>query len=255
MQNYKIVIQYDGTRYDGWQKQGNTDNTIQGKIEAVLKRMAGEEVEIAGAGRTDAGAHALGQVANFKLKKSMSQEDLQAYLNQYLPEDIVVTSVKKVNDRFHSRLTATGKQYDYRILNSPIGNPFTRKYTWKLEEELDFRAMREAAALLTGTHDYASFCSNRKMKKSTIRTVDSIEVNRIGGEIVISFHGEGFLYNMVRIMAGTIVEVGQGKRRPEEMTQILEQKNREAAGITAPAQGLFLMKVEYEKNPAVQRNC
>lgn len=245
MQNYKVIVRYDGTKYDGWQKQGNTADTIQGKLEAVLARLEGRAVEVIGSGRTDAGVHALGQTANFKLSEKRQAEEILIYMNQYLPEDIAVISIEEAGERFHSRFCAEGKLYRYRIHNSRIGNPFTRKYTWRLEEELDLNAMKQAAAYLTGTHDYMSFCSNKKIKKSTVRTVDTIQIERMGEEVVLSFHGDGFLYNMVRIMTGTLVEVGLGKRAPEEMTEILEKRERAAAGMTAPAQGLWLVEVEY----------
>lgn len=245
MINYKMVIAYDGSRYNGWQKQGNTKDTIQGKLEKVLEKLEGREVEVIGAGRTDAGVHALGQVANVKLESKINGETLLQYLNQYLPEDIAVLSVKEVPMRFHSRLNAMEKTYLYRIYRSEIPNPFIRKYTVTITEELDIEKMRMAAELLIGEHDFKSFCSLKKSKKSTIRTLYSITIEEIEKELRISVKGNGFLYHMVRIIIGTLLEVGTGKKKPEEIEQILEKGERQAAGKTAPAHGLFLKEVKY----------
>lgn len=246
--NIKIVLEYDGTRYDGWQKQGNTDNTIQGKIEAILYKWSGEETEIHGSGRTDAGVHARGQVANFHIdaKVCPNAEAAFDYLNQYLPEDIRVLCAEEVPERFHSRLLAIRKTYSYSVDMAPKKSVFERKYVWGLGEHLDLTAMRKAAEYFLGEHDFKSFCSNKKMKKSTVRTIQSIVIEERGSRVVISYTGNGFLYNMVRILTGTLVEVGCGKRKPEEMPMILEALNREAAGMTAPPEGLFLESVEYD---------
>lgn len=245
MINYKMVIAYDGSRYNGWQKQGNTKDTIQGKLEKVLEKLEGREVEVIGAGRTDAGVHALGQVVNVKLESKINEEMLLQYLNQYLPEDIAVLSVKEVPMRFHSRLNATEKTYLYRIYRSEIPNPFIRKYTVTITEELDIEKMRMAAEFLIGEHDFKSFCSLKKSKKSTVRTLYSITIEEIEKELRISVKGNGFLYHMVRIIIGTLLEVGTGKKKPEEIEQILEKGERQAAGKTAPAHGLFLKEVKY----------
>lgn len=245
MTNYKMVIQYDGTRYKGWQKQGNTEQTIQGKLEAVLEKMAGHPVEVQGSGRTDAGAHALGQVANFKLEEE--REGIRKYLNQYLPEDIAVLQVEKAEPRFHSRLSAVDKTYLYRIRTGDVSDVFNRKYIWQLEERLNLNAMREASKILLGEHDFTSFCGNRHMKKSAVRKIYQISIQEELGEIQIRFTGNGFLQNMVRILVGTLVEIGQGKRPVESMTGILEGRNRDLAGVTAPAEGLALESVSYEE--------
>ena len=178
--NLKLTIQYDGTRYDGWQRQGNTGNTIQGKLEGVLSRMAGEAVEIHGAGRTDAGVHALGQVASVRLPGTWEPGEVRAYLNRYLPEDIAVIGVEPAGERFHARLNAVGKTYRYAIRLGDAPDVFRRKYQLRVEETLDLAAMERAAAALTGRHDYRSFCSNRRFKKSTVRTVDAIRIVRRG---------------------------------------------------------------------------
>lgn len=246
MKNFKVTLMYDGSRYDGWQKQGNTENTIQGKIERLLSRSFGEPVEIAGAGRTDAGVHARGQVFHVKLKTELGAENLHERLNQYLPEDIAAVSVEEVDMRFHSRLNAKAKRYEYRIHNSSVGDPFMRKYYYMISEPLDLEAMREAAGLLTGTWDYQSFCSAKRTKKSTVRTVYKIELTQEREDIIFTFYGNGFLYHMVRILTGTLIEVGLGKRTPQSMREILEAGERSAAGFTAPAQGLCLAEVEYD---------
>ena len=245
MQNYKLILQYDGTRYNGWQRQGNTDNTIQGKLNEIISRYLGEEVDIAGSGRTDAGVHALAQVANFKTSKCFDKDKFMAEVNAFLPQDIRITTVEAVDERFHARLSALSKTYEYVIDNAPVADVFARKYSCRVEEALDVEKMREAAELLSGTHDYTSFCGNKKFKKSPVRTVTDIVIMESDGKIRIAFTGDGFLQNMVRIMAGTLIEVGLGKRDAASMPAILEEKSREAAGMMAPPEGLFLKEVRY----------
>lgn len=191
--NYRMDIQYDGTRYGGWQKQKDTDNTIQGKIEEVLGRMCGTPVSIQGAGRTDAGVHARGQVANVFLDTDKTCEEICRYLNQYLPEDIEITRVTKAEERFHSRLNAKEKVYQYRVVTGVHKNVFERKYQCPLHEDLDVKAMKQAAGYLEGTHDFKSFCSNKKMKKSSVRTIFCIEIEDLGQEVKLTFTGNGFL--------------------------------------------------------------
>lgn len=248
MRNLQMLIQYDGTRYQGWQSQKHTAQTIQGKLTHVLGKMTGESIELQGAGRTDAGVHARGQTANFHTETSLSCEEILSYVNQYLPEDIAVLKVEEAGPRFHSRLSAVGKTYVYRIWNSPLPNVFERRYMYQVREPLDKDAMEHAAGLLCGTHDFRAFCSNRRMKKSAVRRLDRIEFEEKGCELCLHFTGNGFLYHMVRILTGTLLETGLGKRRPEEMGQILESLDRERAGVTAPAQGLCLWQVEYPEN-------
>lgn len=245
MKNYKMILQYDGTRYDGWQKQGNTANTIQGKLEQVLERMCGEQVEVHGAGRTDAGVHAKGQTANFKLSGEWEAEQVRRYLNRYLPEDIEAISLEQAPERFHSRLSAEGKIYVYRMALGGAKHVFQRQQLWPVEGELDVEAMRRAASLLEGEHDFKSFCANRRMKKSTVRRIRRITLEELPGELRVTCEGNGFLYRMVRILIGTLLEVGRGLRRPEEMKVILEGRSRELAGPCAPARGLCLEKVIY----------
>ncbi len=245
--NYGLWIQYDGTRFEGWQRQKKSDQTIQGKIEAVLSRMFEEEIEIHGAGRTDAGVHALGQVANFHTQKKRDCDWIMKEMNRFLPEDIGILEVCVMPERFHSRLCAKEKIYCYRIGRAKEKNVFARKWVYGFYEPLDLEAMRKAARFLCGTKDYRSFCSNKRMKKSTVRTVSEIKMEEKDGEVWITFVGDGFLYHMVRILVGTLLEVGEGKKDPESMTEILEKKDRQYAGKTAPAQGLSLVRVQYEK--------
>ena len=245
MKNYRITVQYDGTRYRGWQVQKSTDATIQGKLEHVLSTLAGLPVEVIGSGRTDAGVHAVGQVANFHIDDVFSGEELMETLNRYLPEDIAVTEIAEVEERFHSRYHATSKTYCYRIHTSTVPNVFERKYVYTYTDALDVGKMQQAASFLMGTHDFASFCGNRHMKKSTVRTIIDIEFRRMEHELAIYYTGDGFLQNMVRILTGTLIEVGSGRRDPESMKDILAAKDREAAGYTAPPQGLRLEKVTY----------
>ena len=244
--NYKMILQYDGTRYDGWQRQGNTDRTIQGKLEAVLGRLAEETLEVHGSGRTDGGVHARGQVANFHLKQAREPEEIRAYLNRYLPEDICVLELTAAPERFHSRLNACRKTYRYQIWMDGKTDVFQRDYFYGLGKQLDIGQMERAAGTLLGTHDFKSFCGNKKMKKSTVRTIEKIEFEQSGSRLHIYFTGNGFLQQMVRILTGTLIEVGQGKCAPDKITRILDAQDRQAAGPTAPAQGLFLVNVGYE---------
>ncbi|MFR8033608.1 MAG: tRNA pseudouridine(38-40) synthase TruA [Lachnospiraceae bacterium] len=247
MKNIKFVLQYEGTRYDGWQKQGNTENTIQGKLEAVLSRLDGREVEVHGSGRTDAGVHAYGQTANAKLETEKSAEEIKEYVNAYLPKDIAVVDAGEVSMRFHSRLLAVSKTYRYRIRTGKDREVFSRNFVWHLGKPLDLSAMRMAAEKLVGTHDFLPFSSMKKGKKSTVRTIESITVEQVGEEVHLTFTGDGFLYHMVRILAGTLAEIGLGERSPQEIPEIFDARDRKKAGQMAPAQGLALMQVVYEK--------
>lgn len=246
MINYKMILQYDGSRYSGWQVQGNTEQTIQGKLQSVLEKMTGEEIEIHGSGRTDAGVHAMGQVANFKLQSAYEPEEIKRYCNQYLPEDIVVLEVSEVPLRFHSRLNAIKKTYCYRIFLGEKPDVFRRKYVTPVAENLDINKMKAAAEVLLGTHDFTSFCGNRHFKKSAVRTIYEIRLEEKKDELDIYFTGNGFLQNMVRILTGTLLEVGTGKQEVCEMKEILEGRNRSLAGTMAAAKGLVLVNVEYE---------
>ena len=243
--NYKLKISYDGSRYFGWEHQPDRE-TIQGKIETVLARMVDKDmVDLIGAGRTDAGVHARAMIANVHLDTPMSPEEIRDYANRYLPDDIVILEVREAADRFHARYKAVGKTYQYTCFDGPVKPVFDRKYYTPLDQELDVEAMQEAAHFLEGKHDYKSFCGNSRMKKSTVRIVDTITVRRRKGYVYLTFHGTGFLQNMVRIMSGTLIEVGLGRKRPEEVGEILEACDRKVAGPTAPAKGLCLLKVDY----------
>ena len=245
MYNYKLTIQSDGTRYRGWQVQGNTDLTIQGKLEGVLSRLTGQLVEVHGSGRTDAGVHALGQVANVKLPHPVEPSELLGELNRYLPADIGVIAAEPAPERFHARLNARSKTYRYRIWNSAIPNVLERSYLYVLPEPLDVAAMERAAADLVGTHDFRSFCGLKRFKKSTVRTITDISITQDGAEVRLEFTGNGFLMRMVRILAGTLVEVGLGQREADSMPAVLAAQDRAAAGPALPAQGLALVRVEY----------
>ena len=245
MPNYKLTIQYDGTRYKGWQKQVTTDATIQGKLQNIFEKMTGREADVQGSGRTDAGVHAKGQVAHVHLKGTWSEEEIKDYANLYLPEDIAVLNVKRVDERFHARLLAKTKTYEYRIAKGKKADVFERRYVQLVEEPLNVDKMREAAKKLEGEHDFKAFCGNPKMKKSTVRTLYRIEIAEDESEIRLRFTGSGFLQNMVRILTGTLVEVGLGEREPEDMERILESRKRENAGSTMPAKGLTLLEVRY----------
>ena len=248
MSTYCLTLQYDGTRYNGWQKQGNTSNTIQEKLETLLGRLFDSPVEIAGSGRTDAGVHALGQTASFRVPSVVcrySPEELLILINRYLPEDIRVLDCREMEERFHARLLAKSKIYEYRVDNGPWADVFSRRFALHVPEPLDTAAMQEAAARLTGTHDFKSFCSNQRMKKSTVRTLYAIDIIRRDPFVILRYQGSGFLYHMVRIIAGTLIRVGRGFYEPERVKEILESRKRTEAGVTAPPQGLVLTEIKY----------
>jgi tRNA pseudouridine38-40 synthase len=250
MKNVRLILQYEGTRYQGWQRQESSADTIQGKLEKVLSKMCEdtdpEGIVVAGSGRTDAGVHARRQVVNFHSHTEKEAKDILSYCNRYLPEDIVVTEAAEVSERFHSRLNTSGKCYHYQVVNSSIPDVFLRKYAFLVEEVLDVEAMKQAAALLVGEHDFKSFTSAKKGKKSTVRRIDVIQI-KTGKDHLLTFsvRGNGFLFHMVRIMMGTLLEVGMGKRTPQSMTALLQAKDREQAGFLAPAHGLTLWDVTY----------
>lgn len=245
MTNIKLTICYEGTRYKGWQRLGNNEMTIQGKLEDVLSKMTGEKIEIFGSGRTDAGVHALMQVANFQTDSEMTTKEIQDYCYRYLPDDIVVKKVEKAHEKFHSRYNVKSKSYVYKIYNGKYHDPFTRKHITHVSESLNIAQMKRAADLLTGEHDFSSFTSAKSKKKSRVREIYDIEINKNDKSIEIILRGNGFLHNMVRIIVGTLIEVGLGRMKPDEVLKILNKKDRKFAGPTAPAKGLFLHSVEY----------
>lgn len=242
--NYRLLVEYDGSRYSGWQRQpGKT--TIQGKLENVLGEMCGREVEVIGAGRTDSGVHAKGMVANVWLDTELSIEEIREYLNAYLPEDIAVREVKEASIRFHARYNASGKTYRYTCYDGKVKPVFDRKYCTHLNERPKMDPMRRGAEILQGEHDFQNFCSNPQMKKSTVRTVDRIEIERDGNYLYFTFHGDGFLQNMVRIMVGALLEMGCGRMTESQLIGVLDSSERQKAAPAAPAQGLCLMGVDY----------
>ncbi len=245
MGNYCLILQYDGTRYRGWQKQGNTDRTIQGKLETLLSRLLDQKVEAAGSGRTDAGVHALAQTVSFRADTPLSCDELLAALRRYLPEDIGAVSLREADPRFHARLSAKEKTYVYRVWNSAAPCVFERRFVYVFPDVLDLEAMRSAAARLTGRHDFSAFSTGKKTGKPAVRTLSALDVERIGEEVRLTFTADGFLYNMVRILTGTLLEVGRGDRTPESVEEILRSADRTTAGFTAPAQGLCLWEVRY----------
>jgi len=244
MRNLRLDICYDGTRYRGWQRLAGRDDTIQGKLETALSRILGEEIEISGSGRTDAGVHAKHQIASFHTESTQTCEEILEQLRRYLPEDIGIHSCKDASPRFHARLNAKEKTYEYRIWNSGAPCVFERRWVAVMPEKLDLAAMSEAAQHLCGEHDFSAFCGNAKMKKSTVRYIRSIEILTVGNEVRLRFTGNGFLHNMVRILVGTLVEVGRGERTPESIEELFGNKRAEA-GFLAPAKGLCLEEVTY----------
>lgn len=245
MNNYKLTLSYDGTRYRGWQRQGNTENTIQAKVEGALSRILGQSVEVSGSGRTDAGAHARMQVVSFRAATELTVQEILSRLRISLPEDIAANDLTIAAPRFHARLSCVGKTYIYRVQNSEVPNVFERKFMYRVSEALDVAAMEDAAKILLGEHDFTAFQSNKRMKKSAVRRIDAIDITRHGEEIRFTVSGNGFLYNMVRIIVGTLLEAGAHRMSAEDVRYALDSKVRENAGPTAPAQGLCLWDVFY----------
>lgn len=246
MRNYKMTIAYDGSRYKGWQRQNLTNLTIQTILERTVEQVVGYPVEIDGSGRTDAGVHANGQVANLKVSGLLDEEFVRE-LNDLLPEDIRVRKMELVPGSFHSRYSAKAKKYKYCIDTREKPSVFTRRYMYHFTKPLNFDAMEEAAKCLTGTHDFTAFTDNKE-EKSKVRTIYGIKIQKHQNGLELEFYGTGFLYHMVRILTGTLLEVGCGEKSPEEVKIALEEKNRESAGFLAPARGLFLEKVYYQED-------
>lgn len=244
--NYKLIIAYDGTKYYGWQKQKKTEQTIQGKVENVLSKLFNENINVIGSGRTDAGVHALHQTANFHTKKLLNEKEIKDYMNNYLPEDIIIKEVSIVDNRFHSRFNAKSKTYYYIIWKNDADEfpLFERKYVYQYNKILNTELMINASRLFEGKHDFKGFSSD-KTKKSTERTINYIKLIEDNNKIIIYINGDGFLYNMVRIIVGTLIEIGTNERDISTINKVLIDKNREEAGFTAPSKGLFLEKVMY----------
>ena len=244
MQNYRLTLAYDGTRYRGWPRLPPPAKTGQASVDTALGEIFGQPLEISGSGRTDAGVHAACQVASFHAPKRPTDEVL-AQLRRLLPEDIGALALEKAPERFHARLSAVRKTYIYRVWNSDAPCVFERKYVYAEPRPLDLDAMRRAAAQLCGRHEFSAFSTGKKTGRAATRTIESIGIERCGEEVRLTYTGDGFLYNMVRILTGTLLEVGLGERRPDDMEAILASHSRASAGFTAPAQGLFLWDVTY----------
>ncbi|ADL33375.1 tRNA pseudouridine synthase A TruA1 [Butyrivibrio proteoclasticus B316] len=240
-----LTVSYDGTAYNGWAEQTSTPNTIEGELNRAIERLTGEPVHVIGASRTDAGVHAYGNVAVFDTASSIPGDRFVFALNHELPQDIRIVNSREVATSFHPRHCDTEKTYEYRIFNSQIMDPTKRFYTCHFSMPLDIGRMNAAAHYLVGEHDFTSFCNVESQALSHVRTIKDIRVTRNGDEVVISVTGNGFLYNMVRIIAGTLMQIGRGKGTPAEVKDILDKKYRGAAGPTAPAEGLFLVEYKF----------
>ena len=244
MRNIKLTIEYDGKDFNGWQKQPNKLN-IQGEIERAIKDITGEEVDLIASGRTDAGVHALGQVANFKTNSNIPTEKISIALNTKLKKSIRIIDAEEVEERFHSRYNCKKKTYRYIINNSENGTAIYRHLQYNFSGKLDESKMNEAMKYFIGEHDFKGFKASGTSSKSSVRTIYSGKVERSGDLVIIEVTGNGFLYNMVRIIAGTLVEVGVEKIKPEEVEDIIKSGNRQRAGKTLPPQGLYLVDVCY----------
>ncbi len=247
MERIKCTLQYDGTFFSGFQVQPD-QRTVQGDIEAALRRMHRNQlVRITASGRTDTGVHALGQVFHYDTDLELEEEKWKKALNSLLPDDIYITDVKKVSNDFHARFNVRIKEYRYKLLNQKKPDIFHRHHYWHINQDLDVEKMRQAGKYFIGTHDFTSFCSTKtEVQGDKIRTMYNVEILQDDPLLTVSVQGSGFLYNMVRIITGTLVEVGQGKVRPDEVKAILEGKDRTLAGLTAPPQGLYLWQVVYK---------
>ncbi len=244
MRNIKLIIEYDGKGFNGWQKQPNKLN-IQGEIEKAIGEITGEKIELIASGRTDSGVHSLGQTANFKTNSQISIEKFPLAINSKLKQSIRIKSAEEVDERFHSRYSVKFKKYRYTINNSEYGSAIYRDFEYHFPVKLDVEKMKCAAKLFEGEHDFKAFKASGTSSKSSIRTIYKAEVIKNEDRIYIELTGNGFLYNMVRIIAGTLLDVGIGKINPEEITDIIENKDRKGAGKTLPAKGLVLVEVTY----------
>lgn len=244
MRNIRLDICYEGTRYRGWQRLGNSDNTLQGKLEQTLSRILAEEIEISASGRTDAGTHARMQTVSFRCESPKPCEEILQELQRYLPEDIGVYSCRNVSPRFHARLNVKEKTYCYRLWNSEVPCVFERRFVYQDPRPLNVARMQQAAELFLGQHDFSAFCANTKMKKSTVRHISYFQIERIENEIRFTVTGNGFLHHMVRIMVGTLLEIGRGEREVDSINKLFGAPRAEA-GELVPACGLCLMEVIY----------
>lgn len=246
MINYKLIIAYDGTRYNGFQRQSkHPEKTIQGKLENVLSQLFEAPIQIIGSGRTDAGVHAKGQVCNFHAKKELPLETILTYLHDYLPNDIAILNLCIASPRFHARYNVVGKRYSYTVDNGYFADPFFLKYAYHVPTELDLNAMKEASTYLLGEHDFKAFTSLKSKNKSTVRHLKKITFSQEGSKLIFTYEGNGFLQHMVRILTGTLIEIGQKKRKPEDIPHLLASKEREQTGHKVPPQGLCMEEVFY----------
>lgn len=245
MKRIKLTIAYDGTNYCGWQIQPN-GITVEEVVNKALQKLTGEEIQVIGASRTDSGVHALGNVAVFDTETTIPPERISYALNQRLPDDIVIVKSEEVASDFHPRYCDCSKTYEYHILNTRIPIPTKRLTNYFVSYELDIDKMRQAASYLVGEHDFVSFCNVRTDVEDTVRTITELEILKNGEEIMIRISGNGFLYNMVRIIVGTLIRVGRGFYEPEKVKEILAAKDRKAAGVTAPPHGLMLVEIRYK---------
>ncbi len=241
-----LVVSYDGTNYSGWALQKSTHNTIEEMLNRAIHGLTGEEVQVIGASRTDAGVHAYGNVAVFDTASTIPGDRFSYALNHILPEDIRVVESREVDGDFHPRHCECEKTYEYRVLNTKTQIPVKRLYTYHFSMPLDTEVMQKAADYLVGEHDFTSFCNVESQALTHIRTVKDIAVRREGDEVIITVTGNGFLYNMVRIIVGTLLQIGRGKGRPEDVKGMLEAKDRSKAGPTAPPQGLYLVEYKFK---------
>ncbi|MCK5450424.1 MAG: tRNA pseudouridine(38-40) synthase TruA [Candidatus Omnitrophica bacterium] len=244
MRNIKLTISYDGTKFKGWQVQKN-GRTVQEEIEKAIKRVFGKTSRIHGAGRTDSGVHAKGQVAHFKTSYDIPTRNIPPALNRVLPDSIVIIEAEEVSLNFHSRFDAKSKIYKYYIINTDHRDPFSAKYSWRVPYTLNMALMKREADVLEGEHDFKSFQASDKTERTSIREIRYVRVIKKNSKIIIEIKGNGFLYNMVRNIVGTLIDIGRGHLPPGSMKKILKAKDRTQAGPTAPAKGLFLMKIEY----------
>lgn len=245
MRNIKLTIEYDGTNYSGWQKQANTNNTIQEEIENAIEKVVDEKVTIIGAGRTDKGVHGRGQVANFNTNSRIPEEKFKYAINRYLPEDIAIVESIEVEESFHSRYDALGKKYKYLIYNAPVKSPIFRNYSYYIPYKLNIQSMDKAKDYFIGKHDFAAFMASGSGIEDTIRNIYYISLTNCNNIIEFEIYGDGFLYNMVRIIVGTLIDIGRGKIESDSIPNILKSKDRKNAGHTAAAEGLYLEKVCY----------
>ena len=245
MTTFRLLLSYDGTKYNGWQRLGNTENTIQHRVEAALSRLLDQPIEVSASGRTDAGVHARRQVCSFHAETGLSCEEILRSLRTFLPQDIGALSLDIAPVRFHARYNCLNKTYVYRVWTSEVPNVFERQFLYPFSEPLDLPAMRKAASLMCGEHDFSAFTNAGRMKKSAVRRILSIDLDQREQELRFVFKGTGFLHNMVRILVGTLLEVGTHRRAPEEIPAVFESRRRENAGFLAPAKGLTLWDQEH----------